>query len=110
MIKVLHVALDESAEAALDRIEAGSAIALLLARAESTAYGGTGRPLDWQAVAPISAALPVWLAGGLTSANVAAAIGAVRPWCVDVSSGVETDGVKDLAKIRAFVAAAQAAS
>jgi phosphoribosylanthranilate isomerase len=107
VIKVLHVRRDESAEAAFGRIEAGSAIAVLLDRADATAYGGTGRTIDWREASQISASLPVWLAGGLTPENVVEAVKTVRPWCVDVSSGVETEGVKDAAKIRAFVAAAK---
>src|SRR3990172_1791827 len=48
--------------------------------------------------AEIAARIPLWLAGGLDAGNVAEAIRAVRPWAVDVASGVETDGVKDPAK------------
>jgi phosphoribosylanthranilate isomerase len=110
VIKVLHVRRDERAENAFGRIQAGSAIAVLLDQADSGVYGGSGRALDWREVAQISASLPVWLAGGLTPDNVVEAVKMVRPWCVDVSSGVETDGVKDAAKIRAFVTAAKGAS
>lgn len=68
--------------------------------------GGTGRTIDWPAVAPIAARRPVILAGGLRPDNVAAAIALARPAGVDVSSGVETaPGVKDHERMAAFVAA-----
>ena len=108
VIKVLHVQSKDDADAAMGRMQTGSAMAVLLDRADESAYGGTGKVLDWRVAAAVAARMPVWLAGGLTPENVIEAVKAVRPWAVDVSSGVETDGVKDVAKIRAFVAAAKA--
>jgi phosphoribosylanthranilate isomerase len=105
VIKAVHVATGEDAPAALGRIEAGRAMAVMLDKGSDAAFGGTGETLDWRVAAQIAAAMPAWLAGGLTPENVAEAIRAVRPWAVDVSSGVETDGTKDAAKIRAFMAA-----
>lgn len=65
--------------------------------------GGTGASFDW-ALIPRALPLPVILSGGLQAGNVAAAIAQVRPYAVDVSSGVEaTKGIKDAAKIAAFV-------
>jgi phosphoribosylanthranilate isomerase len=72
-------------------------------------YGGAGVVADWDQAASLARRREIVLAGGLTPDNVAEAIDRVRPWGVDVSSGVETDGVKDVAKIRAFVAAVRAA-
>ncbi len=72
------------------------------------AYGGAGILADWARAAELAARRTLWLAGGLTPANVAAAIERVRPVVVDVSSGVETAGVKDLAKVTAFIRAVRA--
>ena len=83
----------------------GERLTFLLDAAVPGQYGGTGRTADWSLAAHLAAVRPCGLAGGLTPANVAAAIAQVRPWLVDVSSGVETDGVKDPAKITAFLAA-----
>jgi phosphoribosylanthranilate isomerase len=72
---------------------------------------GTGQTWDWALVAQRHSQVPVILAGGLTPENVADAIVAVRPWGVDVASGVEAEpGIKDPAKVEAFVAAAQQAA
>jgi indole-3-glycerol phosphate synthase/phosphoribosylanthranilate isomerase len=70
--------------------------------------GGNGQTGDW-ALARTAARWPMILAGGLTPENVGTAIKAVGPRGVDVSSGTETDGAKDPAKLRAFVAAARGA-
>lgn len=69
--------------------------------------GGSGAVFDWALVADLARERRLTLAGGLHPGNVAAAVNAVRPYCVDVASGVESaPGVKDLAKVRAFIAAA----
>jgi phosphoribosylanthranilate isomerase len=73
--------------------------------------GGTGETGDWRLAAALAGRYPLLLAGGLGPANVAEAVRAVRPWGVDVSSGVESaPGQKDHAAVRAFVAAAKATS
>jgi phosphoribosylanthranilate isomerase len=65
--------------------------------------GGTGRTVDWDAAAAIAARRRVVLAGGLTPDNVAAAVARVRPFGIDVSSGVElSPGIKDHRRVRAL--------
>eukprot|EP00164_Ancoracysta_twista_P004611 GFYU01006224.1.p1 GENE.GFYU01006224.1~~GFYU01006224.1.p1 ORF type:complete len:522 (+),score=144.71 GFYU01006224.1:108-1673(+) len=65
--------------------------------------GGSGVAFDWTLATGVAKSFPVMLAGGLTPENVGEAVSVASPWAVDVSSGVETDGVKDSAKMRAFV-------
>lgn len=72
-------------------------------------YGGGGHTFDWRLI-PANLPLPLVLSGGLNPDNVAAAITQVRPMAVDVSSGVEAaKGIKDHARMKAFVAAVRAA-
>jgi phosphoribosylanthranilate isomerase len=67
-------------------------------------YGGVGASFDWSLVPP-KLERPLVLSGGLTRENVGAAVRRVRPWAVDVSSGVESGkGIKDAARIAAFIA------
>ena len=63
--------------------------------------GGTGRVFDWSLLPPLDR--PWFLAGGLTADNIGAAL-ELRPYCLDVSSGAETDGIKDTEKIKRIVA------
>lgn len=66
-------------------------------------FGGTGVKADWRLLHEISVRYPIVLAGGLDPENVAEAIHQVNPHGVDTASGTETDGVKDPAKLKAFV-------
>lgn len=77
---------------------------LLLDAWDAEQKGGTGKTFDWQRVKPASGSSRIILAGGLTPANVAEAIRTVRPWAVDVSSGVElSPGIKSSALIQSFI-------
>jgi phosphoribosylanthranilate isomerase len=71
-------------------------------------YGGTGQTFDWGIAAELARGLDFSLAGGLTPDNVGAAVTQVKPWGVDTSSGVESDGEKDFQKVAAFVNAVRA--
>lgn len=74
----------------------------LLDRHQKGALGGTGLSFDWTIAEEVALRFELLLAGGLSPENVGLAIATARPWGVDVSSGVETDGVKDPAKIAKF--------
>ena len=72
-------------------------------------HGGTGRPFDWKIARALAGNRRFIISGGLTAENVGACIRQLRPYGVDVRSGIETGGVKDLAKMRAFVRAVKEA-
>jgi phosphoribosylanthranilate isomerase len=101
-IKAARVRADRDLVQYLSRYQAAQGWLLDAYHAEL--YGGTGEAFDWNMI-PLDLARPVILSGGLTPDNVGAAVRQVRPWAVDVSSGVEAArGVKDAAKIAAFIA------
>jgi phosphoribosylanthranilate isomerase len=106
VIDVIHMHEHLTPDALAERVSRTAARIVLLDTARADSFGGTGEAFDWNRVP--SLARPVMLAGGLRPETVAAAIGRVRPWGVDVSSGVERNGEKDHEQIRAFVAAARA--
>jgi phosphoribosylanthranilate isomerase len=96
------VRLDRRAE--IDAVAGWPSWAMPLMDAhDPVARGGTGRTIDWDEAARIAARRPSLLAGGLTPENVAEAVARVRPFGIDISSGVErSPGVKDPARIRAL--------
>jgi phosphoribosylanthranilate isomerase len=107
-IRAVRVKPGDSLSSALEGPEGFEG--LLLDAFSETAYGGTGKTVNWDLAAEIVAAsrLPVILAGGLTPENVAEAIAKVKPYGVDVSSGVESaPGQKDRSKVRDFIQAAR---
>ncbi len=109
LIKVFHIAGQQKSPDILADIGMAPQSGLkhdficLLDAPSGKAYGGTGQVFDWQLAKEVSTRLPVMVAGGLTSDNVGQLVREVRPWGVDVSSGVETDGRKDISKIRDFI-------
>jgi phosphoribosylanthranilate isomerase len=107
-IKALRVKAGDDIAAACDAFPSASGI-LLDAYVEGVP-GGTGEAFDWSLI-PHGLSKPIILAGGLTPENVVEAIARVRPYAVDVSGGVEASkGIKDHAKIQAFIKAVRSTS
>jgi phosphoribosylanthranilate isomerase len=99
VVKAIRVR-DAQSLSALDRYRVA---AFLLDTYDPETLGGTGRPFDWNLVTHTPRGHRIILSGGLNPANVAEALERVKPFGVDVSSGVETDGRKDPSKIREFI-------
>ena len=110
LVQVIHVEGEKTVDAAIDAAKLADAILLDSGRpsAEVKELGGTGRTHDWTISRAIVEACPrpVFLAGGLSPDNVGEAIHEVRPFGVDLCSGVRTDDRLDAVKLRAFVEAA----
>ena len=114
LIKVLHIA-GQSPEEIGDYLArgcealSGQRYLYLLDSKVEDRYGGTGITFDWNLAGAVARRFPVIIAGGLTPQNVGEAIKAVAPWGVDVSSGVEVEGVKSINQIKAFIEAVRRA-
>jgi phosphoribosylanthranilate isomerase len=113
-IKAIRVSMGAVAEEVLADISLGHKLlgrdfVVLLDSHVEGSYGGTGQAFDWRLAGQVSERVPVIIAGGLSADNVGQAIKIVRPWGVDVSSGLENKGIKDVAKIMDFITAARLA-
>jgi phosphoribosylanthranilate isomerase len=107
LVQVIHVEDDGAVALARDYARLADALLLDSGRPSAAEFGGTGRAHDWSVSRRIVEAVekPVFLAGGLNAGNVAEAVRQVRPFGVDLCSGVRTDGALDAAKLAAFTAA-----
>lgn len=104
--KVFHVASAERLD--LDALRAGAARyprALAMFETASAVGGGSGKTFDWSGLEALARRRPVAISGGLTPENVGTCVRMVRPYAVDVRSGIETEGRKDPKKMRDFVRA-----
>jgi phosphoribosylanthranilate isomerase len=116
LIKALHIAPDWDEARLLAELEGRqrqlryhSPVYLLDSQVEAK-YGGTGQGFTLEIARRAAQVYPLIIAGGLDPANVKQVVAELKPWGVDVSSGVETNGIKDIKKIRAFIEAARAAA
>ncbi len=109
LIKAVRIKSGQDPEEICDNLVAGARLLssqryiYLLDSQVKGRYGGTGTAFDWRLAQQAAEEFPVIIAGGLTPENVSQAIETATPWGVDVSSGVEEGGVKDIVKIRAFI-------
>jgi phosphoribosylanthranilate isomerase len=111
LIKAIHVFGDLTGADIMRIISTGSrklsgrSPVFLLDTHVSGMYGGTAQTFDWRLAREVPAHFPLIVAGGLNPQNVGDLIRGVHPWGVDASSGLETEGVKDIDKIRMFIRA-----
>lgn len=115
VIKAIHIADDWDGKRLTSHLEDGQrrlgsrAPIYLLDTWSEQKYGGTGQAFAWEIAREAVAKYPIIIAGGLNPENAGQVVSGLRPWGVDVSSGVESGGVKDIEKIKAFVQAVRSA-
>jgi len=115
LIKVIHIKADRTSGYILSEIEEGYKVGLkqrpiyLLDTKTGDTYGGSGRAFDWRLAEEVSGRYPLIIAGGLSPQNVGNLVKQVNPWGVDVSSGVESGGIKAIQKINDFIEAVRQA-
>lgn len=106
VIKTIHVSPDEKDAQAVERVANAHPRAILMFDTHVDGQrGGTGVTFPWKLIAAIARERQVIVSGGLTAENISNCVRAVRPFGVDVRSGVESESRKDLQKMRAFVKA-----
>lgn len=108
-IKAIHVRAEDDEGSIAVACDAYAGATILFDTHDARRRGGTGVAFTWQRVAPLARQRKVVVAGGLEPGNVAACVRAVRPFGVDVRSGVESADAKDAEKMRAFVRAVRQA-
>jgi phosphoribosylanthranilate isomerase len=109
-LRTLEPSVWLAASVDIDMSELPADMTIVLDAHDPVRHGGTGRVIDWSLAATVAAVRRVVLAGGLTATNVGDAIRQVRPFGVDVASGIEaTPGIKDAEAMAAFVAGAREA-
>jgi phosphoribosylanthranilate isomerase len=107
--KVIHMTEGKKASEVVAEIDtglkeiSGKDVICLLDTQSGNAFGGTGKTFDWELAKEAAEMFPVMVAGGLDPENVGQLVSEVKPWGVDVSSGVETGGQKDISKIKEFI-------
>lgn len=116
LIRAVHIApawdeaeLLDQLDSLQKRLRHHSHVYLLDTHVEAK-YGGTGQTFSWDIAKRAAQSYPVIIAGGLNPRNVGRVVARLKPWGVDVSSGVESGGIKDIKKIEAFIKAARAAA
>jgi phosphoribosylanthranilate isomerase len=115
VIKAVHIMPDWDEEKLLAHLEEGQkklgdrSLIYLLDTFVEDKYGGTGQTFAWKIARRAAAKYPAIIAGGLQPENVGEVVSSLKPWGVDVSSGVESQGVKDVKKIKDFIQAVRSA-